>query len=169
MVATFASVTTAAAAAMSLSHAAEGGVNLDFDATLLVQVGFIVVLWLVLKPLLFDPMLRLFEEREKRIEGNIKKARRIDEKSAEANAQYEEAVAKGRAEGAAERERLRAASVRKEGELLTKIRGETQSRVDTARAETDKELATTRAELVPHTQTIARDLAKRVLGREVNG
>ena len=26
------------------SHAAEGGVNLDFDATLLVQVGFILVL-----------------------------------------------------------------------------------------------------------------------------
>ena len=61
----------------SFSHsAAGGGVNLDFDATLFVQVGFIIVLWLVLKPVLFDPMLKLFEEREKRIEGAIKKARR---------------------------------------------------------------------------------------------
>ncbi|HEY1958034.1 MAG TPA: ATP synthase F0 subunit B [Polyangiaceae bacterium] len=151
------------------SQAAEGGVNLDFDATLFVQVGFILVLWLVLKPVLFDPMLRLYEEREKRIEGAIKKARKIDERSAEAMTEYDETMAKARAEGEAEREKLRAESVRTENELLTKVRGETQVRVDAARAETEKELEATRAALAPHTQTIARDLAKRVLGREVIG
>ena len=114
-------------------------------------------------------MLRLFEEREKRIEGAIKKARKIDESSAEAMTEYNEAMAKARAEGEAEREKLRAESVRKENDLLAKVRGETQARVDAARAETEKELPATRDQLVPHTQTIARDLAKRVLGREVNG
>ena len=151
------------------SHAAEGGINLDFDATLFVQTAFIIVLWLVLKPVLFDPMLRLFEEREKRIEGAIKKARKIDEQSAEAMTEYNETMAKARAEGEGEREKLRAESVRKENELLSKVRGETQARIDAARAQTEKELEATRAQLVPHAQTIARDLAKRVLGREVSG
>jgi F-type H+-transporting ATPase subunit b len=166
MVATFASV-TAAGAVMS-SKAAEGGVNLDLDSTLFVQAAFIIVLWLVLEPVLFKPMLRLYAEREKRIEGAMKKARRIDERSAEANAEYEDAVAKARAEGAAEREKLRSDSTRKEAALLTKVRGETQERVDAARAETELELAATRAALAPHTKAIAEDLATRVLGRGVS-
>src|SRR5512135_3637788 len=119
MVATF-SLTSS-----TVMSTAAGGVNLDFDATLLVQVGFIIVLWLVLKPVLFDPMLKLFEEREKRIEGAIKKARKIDEESAEAMTEYNAVVAKARAEGATEREKLRSDGLRKESDLLSKVRAET--------------------------------------------
>jgi len=147
---------------------AGGGVNLDFDGTVLVQVAFILILWAVLKPLLFDPLLKLYEEREKRIEGTKRRARRIDLESAEAKADYDDQMNKARAEGAAIREKLRAAGLRKESELLTKVRGEVQHTVDEARTETQREAEKTRAALVPHTQEIARDLAARVLGREVS-
>jgi len=153
----------------NVASSAAGGVNLDFDATLLVQVGFIIVLWLVLKPLLFDPMLKLFEEREKRIEGAIKKARKIDEESAEAMTSYNEQVAKARAEGAAEREKLRSEGLRKESDLLTKVRNETQKKVDVARTQMQKDVAAVRTSLQPKTQELAKDFAKRVLGREVTG
>src|SRR4051794_32323191 len=53
---------------------AEGGVTVDLDASFVVQLVLFVVLLVVLKPLLFDPMLRLFEEREKRIDHAIKEA-----------------------------------------------------------------------------------------------
>lgn len=159
--------TSSAASAVMSSRAAEGGVNVDLDATLLVQAVLILVLWLVLKPLLFDPMLKLFEERETRIVGAIQKARRIDEKSADAKAEYDDAMGKARAAGAAEREKLRAESLRQESELLTKVRGETQQRIDAARADNEKELESTRQKLVPHASNIAKDLAKRVLGREI--
>lgn len=149
------------------TRAAAGGVNLDFDATLFVQVGFIIVLWLVLKPLLFDPMLKLFEEREKRTEGAIKKARRIDDESTAARSEYENAVAKGRAAGSAERERLRAESLRKESDLLANVRAETQKKLDAARAEVSSEVATARGALGPATREIAKQVASRVLGREV--
>lgn len=161
MVATFSLMSS------NVMSTAAGGVNLDFDATLLVQVGFILVLWLVLKPLLFDPMLKLFEEREKRIEGAIKKARKIDEESAERKAQFDEAMAKARAEGAAERDKLTAESRRKENELLSKVRAETQKKIDDARAAIQKDVASTRTSLAPHTNALAKDFAKRVLGREV--
>lgn len=161
MVATFSLMSS------NVMSSAAGGVNLDFDATLLVQVGFIIVLWLVLKPVLFDPMLKLFEEREKRIEGAIKKARKIDEESAEAMTQYNEIVAKARAEGSAEREKLRAEGLRKESDLLSKVRAETQKRVDDARSAMQKDVAATRTSLAPHTSALAKDFAKRVLGREV--
>jgi len=150
-----------------LTEAAAGGVNLDFDATLLVQAAFVIVLWVVLKRILFDPMLKLFEERETRIEGAIKKARRIDEESAEAKASYDQAMAKARADGGVLREKLRAESLRKESDLLATVRGETQKTMDDARAQADRELGETRAALAPHTRNIARDLAARVLGRPV--
>ena len=51
----------------SFSALAEGGVNVDLDATFVVQIALFVVLLLILKPVLFDPMMRLFEEREERI------------------------------------------------------------------------------------------------------
>ena len=154
---------------VSGGDAAAGGVNLDFDATLFVQVGFIIVLWLVLKPLLFDPMLKLFEEREKRIEGAIKRARKIDEESADAMTSYNEQVAKARAEGAVEREKLRAEGLRKESDLLGKVRTDTQKKVDEARAQMQKDVAAVRASLQPQTKELAKDFAKRVLGREVTG
>jgi F-type H+-transporting ATPase subunit b len=143
-------------------------VNLDFDATLLVQVVFIIVLWAVLKPMLFDPLLKLFEEREKRIEGAIKKARRIDEQSAEAKAQYDDAMTKARAEGSAEREKVRGEGLRKESEILAGVRAEVQKDLDTARQQTQKEVDATRSDLAPHTTTLARQVAARVLGREVS-
>jgi F-type H+-transporting ATPase subunit b len=171
MVATF-SLTSSNVVHLTLSGgeaAAAGGVNLDFDATLFVQVVFILVLWAVLKPVLFDPMLKLFEEREKRIEGAIKKARRIDEESAEAMTSYNEQVAKARAEGAALREKLRAEGLRKESDLLTKVRTETQKKVDVARTQMQKDVAAVRASLQPKTDDLAKEFAKRVLGREVSG
>ena len=151
-----------------LGEAAAGGVTLDFDATLFVQAAFVLVLWLVLKPLLFDPMLKLFEERENRYEGVIKKARRIDDKSIAAKADYDGALAKARAEGSQLREKLRAESLRNESALLAKTRAETQKNVDEARAAAEREVSATRSALAPHARDIARDLATRVLGRPLS-
>jgi F-type H+-transporting ATPase subunit b len=146
-----------------------GGVSVDFDKTLFVQVGLFVVLWLVLKPLLFDPMLKLFEEREKKIEGTIADARKIDLQSADAKATYDEALTKARAAGALERDRLRAEGIKKENELLTAARVASQQKIDEGRTQSLKEVDAARSDLSKERQVLARDVAARVLGREVNG
>jgi F-type H+-transporting ATPase subunit b len=146
-----------------------GGVSVDFDKTLFVQVGLFIVLWLVLKPLLFDPMLKLFEEREKKIEGTIADARKIDLQSADAKATYDEALAKARAAGALERDRLRAEGIKKENELLTAARVASQQKIDEGRTQSLKEVDAARSDLSKERQVLARDVATRVLGREVNG
>ena len=146
-----------------------GGVSVDFDKTLFVQVGLFVVLWIVLKPLLFDPMLKLFEEREKKIEGTIADARKIDLQSADAKATYDEALTKARAAGALERDRLRAEGIKKEKELLTAARVASQQKIDEGRTQSLKEVDAARSDLSKERQVLARDVAARVLGREVNG
>lgn len=146
-----------------------GGVSVDFDKTLFVQVGLFVVLWLALKPLLFDPMLKLFEERERKIEGTITDARKIDLQSADAKATYDEALAKARAAGALERDRLRAEGIKKENELLTAARVASQKKLDEGRTQSLQEVDAARSDLSKERQVLARDVAARVLGREVNG
>ena len=146
-----------------------GGVSVDFDKTLFVQVGLFILLWIVLKPLLFDPMLKLFEEREKKIEGTIADARKIDFQSAEAKATYDAALAAARAEGALERDRLRAEGIKTENELLAAARLASQKKLEEGRQKSQGEMDAARSDLSKERQVLARDVATRVLGREVNG
>src|SRR5258708_36677902 len=104
---------------------AGGGVEVDFDVTVLGQVILFLLLLLILKPLFFDPMLRLFEEREKRIDGARLLARKIDEKSATALTTYETEMAKARTAANVERDKLRAEGLKKESEILAKVRAST--------------------------------------------
>ena len=156
--------------AHSLSGGAlEGGVDVDFDATVFVQVAMFVILLIVLKPLLFTPMLKLFEEREKRIDGAKLQARKMDEKSAGALTKYEAAMAEARAKANAERETLRGEGMKAEAELLAKVRVATAMMLDKGRTSALEEASHTRRELAGEATQIAKELASRVLGREVSG
>src|SRR5260370_20880929 len=110
--------------------AAPQPISVDFDATFLVQVVLFVALTVALKPLLFDPMLKLFEEREKLIDGAKAQARKIDETSAAALGIYEAEMAKTRTAGNAERDAARAEALKRENEILARGRQETAKVVD---------------------------------------
>lgn len=146
---------------------AEGAVTVDLDASLLVQLGFFLVLLFVLKPLLFDPMMRLFEEREKRIEGTRHQATKEDERSAKALAKYEAVLAKAREEGARERDALRAEGQKREAELMARVRAEVAATLESGRGEISKEATAARQQLSGDARSLGRDMAARVLGREV--
>jgi len=153
----------------SFLNAAEGGgVNVDLDASLVVQIGLFVVLLLVLKPLLFDPMLKLFEEREKRTEGIIKTVGQMDEQSAQALAKYESILAKAREAGARERDTLRRDAQKKEADRMAEIRDVATRTVEQGRAQIAAEAKTARAALSSEASVLGRTIAARVLGREVS-
>ena len=160
----FGSVVTSA-----LSHSSEGGgVEVDFDLTVLGQVVLFLILLVVLKPMLFDPMLKLFEERERRIDGAKLLARKIDEKSASALTTYETEIAKARASANAERDKFRAEGLKKESEILEAVRATTAKTMDEARKRMVDEVARARTALQGEGATMAKELATRVLGREVH-
>jgi F-type H+-transporting ATPase subunit b len=150
-----------------LLAAAPQAISVDFDATFLVQLVLFVGLTLVLKPVLFDPMLKLFEERERRIDGAKAQARKMDEKSATALARYESEMAKARASANAERERLRAEALKTEHEVLAAVRAATAKTIEDGKHAAYAEADRVRATLKREASALARDLASRVLGREV--
>jgi F-type H+-transporting ATPase subunit b len=147
--------------------AAPQAISVDFDATFLVQLVLFVALTLILKPLLFDPMLKLFEEREKLTDGAKAQARKMDEKSATALAEYEAAMAKARATANAEREKVRAEGVKREHEILASVRESTAKVMDEGKRHAQAEAVRARAALKADAANLARDLAERVLGRQV--
>ena len=146
-----------------------GGVTVDFDATLFIMVILFIFLWIVLKPLLFDPMLRLFEERERRIDGAKLLARKIDEKSAGALTKYENEMQKARAAANVERDALRAEGLKREAEILALVRVKTAATLEAGRKDMNEAAANARKGLGADMPTIAADFASRALGREVRG
>ncbi len=147
--------------------AASGGVNVDLDLTFVVQVVLFVGLFLVLKPLLFTPLLKLFEERERRIEGAKNEARGMFAEADAMMAKYEEELVEVRRTAGAERDKLRVEGQKKEQAILSKVREQTNAMVDEGKAKIAKDGAALSAELATSAQTLAREMASRVLGREV--
>jgi F-type H+-transporting ATPase subunit b len=142
-------------------------ITVDVDATFLVQVALFVGLTLALKPLLFDPMLKLFEEREKRIDGAKAHARRIDEKSAGALTIYETEMSKARAAANAERDKIRAEGIAREQQILSGVKAAAARAVDEGKRAAHAEADKVRTKLRADAADMARELAGQVLGREV--
>jgi F-type H+-transporting ATPase subunit b len=142
-------------------------ISVDFDSTFLVQVVLFAGLTLFLKPYLIEPMLKLFEERERRIDGAKMQARKIDEKSATALAEYEAAMTKARATANAERERIRAEALKHEQDILGTMRTAAAKTIDDGKRSALAEAERVRATLKGDAVALAQELAARVLGREV--
>jgi len=144
-----------------------GGVVVDLDVTVVAQIVLFLILLAILKPLLFDTMLKLFEEREKRIDGAKLQARKMDEASAGALTKYESEMQKARAAGNEEREKFRAEGVKAENEILGRVRESTAQSLEVGRQQLRTDVEQVRNALRAESTTLVRQLASRVLGHEV--
>jgi F-type H+-transporting ATPase subunit b len=145
-----------------------GAIQIDFDRSVLVQALLFVALAVILKPLLFDPVLRLFEEREKRIDGARAEARQMQETAGELLRQYERELERVREVASEERERLRAETAVLEAEILAQAHEATAKILEDGHRQIETEISALRFELGQETERIARQMAASVLGREVN-
>ena len=129
-----------------------GSPILDVDATFFIYFGVFWLLFFMLRSLVFRPTMELFDEREKAIDGAKAEAKKL-EKTAEGKLEaFEGEMAKVRAEVGAERDKMRA---------------ETDKIVAEAEAEMAKQAAEIRAEIAKSSPLLARQIAEKLLGREV--
>jgi F-type H+-transporting ATPase subunit b len=152
-----------------LGAAMSGGISIDFDKTFVVQMVVFSALIVILKPLLFDPVLRIFEEREKRTDGARAEARRLQEEAGELLRRYEKELERVNQVATEERERLRSETSKLEAEILEEARAVSQQVVEDGRQRVASEVSKIRFDLGRVSDQIARDIAERVLGRGVSG
>jgi F-type H+-transporting ATPase subunit b len=148
---------------------AAGGVEMDVDRTMLFQSAIFVMLIVVLSPLLFKPVLRLFEERERRTEGARFDARLLQDKAETLLGQYQAKVEEVRRVAAQEREHLRTEALQLESKIIGEARAATARLVQEGRAQIEREATKIREALGAERQAIAREISSKVLGREVAG
>jgi F-type H+-transporting ATPase subunit b len=151
----------------SLLPLASGGVSIDFDKTFLVQMAVFALLVVVLKPLLFDPVLKIFEQREARTEGAKAAAREMQERAGELLRRYERELERVARVAAEERERLRTETTRLEAEILNEARTMALEMVAQGRRKLEAEVNAIQFSLGQQSEMLAREIASRVLGREV--
>lgn len=143
--------------------AMSGGVTLDFDNTVILQALLFTVLLLVLKPLLFDPVLRIFALREERTEGARATARELQERAGELLTEYERELGRISAVAAEERDRLRAETTRLEAEILREAREATGRILEEGRRRIEAEVSGIRFELGRESERNADHIVDRLL------
>ena len=146
---------------------AAGGVEMDVDRTMLFQSAIFVLLIVVLSPLLFKPVLRLFEERERRTEGARLDARSMQDKAEELLIKYQAKLEDVRRVTSQERERLRTETLQLESKILGEARAATAQFVQEGRAQIERETGKIRQEVNAQREMIAKAISSKVLGREV--
>jgi F-type H+-transporting ATPase subunit b len=143
-------------------------IDLDFNNVVVFQAVIFVFLIVVLKPLLFDPMLKVFGLREERTEGARETARELEEQAGELLTRYEAELTRVNQAAAEERDRLRAETTKLEAQILNEARGAAAKILEDGRRRIESEVNAVRFELGKQSERLASDIATRVLGREAN-
>ena len=161
------SVGFAAGSAGPLLATVMAAVSIDLDKSVLLQMVIFAVLIVVLKPLLFDPVLSVFALREERTEGARQTARELQLKAGELLTRYEHELDRINRMAAEERDKARVETARLEAEILEEARQVTQRVEAEGRERIQREVAQLKAELEARSEVMAREIASKVLGREV--
>ena len=142
--------------------------NFDFDLTFVLMMVVFATLIVVLKPLLFEPVLSVFEEREKRTEGARDSARAMQEEAGALLSRYEKELAKVHEVARQERDRIRAETAKVEAELMAQARDTANRIVDEGRKRIDQERRRIEFALGRESERLARNVAEAVLGRSLH-
>jgi len=153
--------------AISLSAILSGGSIIDLDVTFFVQLALFFVAFLILRSLIFKPVVALFEEREASIDGAKAEAKQMEADAAEKGEGFQSAMRKLRLEAGDERERMRAEGRRLEASVLDKVREETQATLAAAEADLEREAGKVRSDMDKRIPAIAREIAQTLLTREL--
>jgi F-type H+-transporting ATPase subunit b len=153
---------------MPMAAVLSGGSVVDLDATVLFQLAAFLLLFVVLRSLLFKPMAALLQERERCTEGDVKEAHRRQAEAEQKMAEYARKLDRIRAKASEEREVLRAEGRTREQEVLAAARREAADLIQKGRESMTRQVAQAREVLDRDIQTLGREIAGRILGRKPN-
>jgi F-type H+-transporting ATPase subunit b len=138
---------------------------MEINATILLQLALFLVLMVLLSQFLFQPLLRLFDARERRIDGAQEEAKQYRENADQKAAIIEERVQHARQEA---RETLNEFKVRAKGredEIIGAAREVSQTRLNDARQTLEQQMEQAKTKLNDDAMTLAEDMAAKALGR----
>ncbi len=141
---------------------------ISIDYSLVAQVVLFLILWSILRRVLFGPVGRLMAERERRTDGAHAEARSLVEEGKELQERYDAAIAKARAEGEAIKGEIREEAFRARNAILSQGRDAAAQKIQEIREEVQKELDAARRVASANADALAEEMAEKVLGRKLS-
>jgi F-type H+-transporting ATPase subunit b len=143
------------------------GSLVDIDGTLFIQLGIFLFMLVVLRTLLFKPVIRLIEARHEATVGTMKTAADLQKEAAALTADVTAKLLKVRAEASADRTATVDRAKRTEREIVTAAKEKTHGVMTQMRAQAATEMKETQNKLEQETRTMAALLAEKVLDRQL--
>jgi len=166
-----ATVLAATLLAVAGEAAAAGGEGLvilpELPLLVLLLVAFVILIF-PLNALVFRPIFNILDERDQRIEGTRARAARLGAEADDSLSRYEAAIATAREELEQDRRRQADEARSAHSARTTAARGEAEQEIARARASVASSLDEARTSLRAQSEGLAREIATRVLGREVS-
>jgi F-type H+-transporting ATPase subunit b len=139
----------------------------DIDGTVFVQFGLFLLLLIVLNKFVFRPYLALMKERDANIDGARTEAQQMNARAGTDLESYEDQVMNARKEAAVVRGQFREEGEKAAGDLLAEARNQSDAKITAAREKIQRSADAARLALRTRADGIAKEIATRLLGREV--
>lgn len=139
--------------------------GISVDVTFAIQIASFLVLWAVLKRLLFEPMLDVLDQRDERTRGSLAAASHMHADVEAMRGEYDARVAAAREKSSAELEDSRKLTAAEERTILGAARDQAAGRMASARADISREIEAARKVLAGESMTLAGRLIEKVVGR----
>lgn len=138
---------------------------MELNATFLLQLSMFLFLLAWLSNFLFGPLMKVFDEREKRIKGAAEEAETFRASADEAAGTIEAKLSDAQADARGILGDLRDKGQALERKHIDEARNAAQSKLEDARADLFAATADARAELKTDVEKIADQIVEKVLGR----
>lgn len=138
---------------------------IDIDASILFQAAIVLVLFAILRPLVFEPFLRSSALRLAKTDEARHAAEEMASRAQAMVAKYEAELASARATAHAARGELRAEGQRHKDATVAAVRASSAGQLNALRETLDADTARVRSELSGQVEALSKAIVDRILGR----
>lgn len=140
---------------------------IDIDSTVFIQFALFLLLFWFANKWMFQPYLALRARRKDNIEGARSEAEAVSAQADAKLADYEKKLASARNTANEEGRKVRAEASNHERQVTDEARAKATAALEEAQAKVRSETEAARATLMPQADALARQMASKLLGREI--
>ena len=138
---------------------------MEINATILVQIFLVVALLLWLSPSLFAPIMRLFDERERRIFGAKEESALMNREALEMSQVFDKKLEEARINARHLLTELKAEADSEQAQALAQVRAQAKAKLEQAEKELLHEENRVRAELLLAKDEMAEEIVKSLMAK----
>lgn len=141
---------------------------ISLDITLVYQMVNFLFLLLLLNFILFRPIRRAIEERQRKFKGLEGEIGSLNEDIQKRLDEWQAGLDAARSAGLEKREEIKKGGLEEEKGIIEQVRGEVDEKIKGVRTQMAKDTEETRGKLRAQVESFSREVAEKILGRSIS-